>query len=365
MQRVVVFKEPIEFERLKRLFYGSYEDQQRALALAKAYQVRGHLPASIHLTALVVAARHNDVPQNDLYAIRQTYAMAIIRLVNEILDSAQIGRVAAPLHALARDLKLPSSFVELRHAATHEEMPTIYLLRDMSLRAMDWLWDAYWSKNRPKRAPDADSEPPTPTSSESPAPDSVKDLFRAWRRLRRKDVSADIDSASAQIIAEIAAAPADVVVDVALNRNILLPTATSASVVIPLWGPLLVALGPTITDMIFAQLVASRNKSDWPALETTPTDAALDSWLNYLIEHTTDAVHILSELPRPWNATLLAKIANSQGSAQVYAVAEEMAAVTGASLAPFSGTKLDVKDYSPWKKTPNWTPRPLGCIDPC
>ncbi|PRT53926.1 Protein LAS1 [Wickerhamiella sorbophila] len=357
MQRLVVFKEPDEFEQLKRLFYGTYADQKRALALTKAYQVRGHLPASIHLTCLVVSALHNDVPQNDLYAIRQTYAMAIIRLVNEILDSAQVGRIAAPLHALARELKLPSSFVELRHAATHEDLPTIYLLRDMARRALDWLYDAYWAKNRPKRlSAEPERVEPSPLTA-----DEIKNCFRSWRRIRRADINAPLDGSATKLVEALAGADVASIVDVALKRNIVVPSGTSTASVIPLWGPLFVKLGSPVVESLFKSLVAARNEADWPSFETSDLHKSFDLWLDYLLPYALDAESLLTSHPRPWNALLLAKLANAEASPDVYQMAQEMAAVTGASLPPYEPAAVPTSNPTgPWKRVQNWSPRPLG-----
>lgn len=46
----------------------------------------------------------------------------------------------------AIDLGLPASFVELRHEATHRELPSLVVLRNATQRSLEWLWDYYWFK---------------------------------------------------------------------------------------------------------------------------------------------------------------------------------------------------------------------------
>lgn len=46
----------------------------------------------------------------------------------------------------AVDLGLPASFVELRHEATHRELPSLIVLRNAAQRSLEWLWDYYWAK---------------------------------------------------------------------------------------------------------------------------------------------------------------------------------------------------------------------------
>ena len=46
----------------------------------------------------------------------------------------------------ALDLGLPASFVELRHEATHRDLPSLVVLRSAALRSLEWLWGYYWGK---------------------------------------------------------------------------------------------------------------------------------------------------------------------------------------------------------------------------
>lgn len=46
----------------------------------------------------------------------------------------------------AVDLGLPASFVELRHEATHRELPSLIVLRNAAQRSLEWLWNYYWSR---------------------------------------------------------------------------------------------------------------------------------------------------------------------------------------------------------------------------
>ena len=53
----------------------------------------------------------------------------------------------------AVDLGLPASFVELRHEATHRELPSLVVLRNAAQRSLEWLWDYYWGKIEPDVVP--------------------------------------------------------------------------------------------------------------------------------------------------------------------------------------------------------------------
>lgn len=62
--------------------------------------------------------------------LRQSYASALIRLVNGLVDPLQLGAYARSIASIASQLGLPLWLVELRHAATHEDLPSLELLRE-------------------------------------------------------------------------------------------------------------------------------------------------------------------------------------------------------------------------------------------
>ncbi len=63
-------------------------------------------------------------------SLRQSYATAIIRLVNGLVDPLQLGAYARSISSIASQLGLPPWLVELRHAATHEDLPSLEVLRE-------------------------------------------------------------------------------------------------------------------------------------------------------------------------------------------------------------------------------------------
>jgi ribosomal biogenesis protein LAS1 len=84
--------------------------------------------------------------------------------VNGLVDPAQQGPFARSIAAIAAQIGLPLWFVELRHASTHEDLPSLQVLRDAAqkvcghayfstghpadrdsiMQAMDWLYQRYW-----------------------------------------------------------------------------------------------------------------------------------------------------------------------------------------------------------------------------
>ena len=48
------------------------------------------------------------------------------------------------MYQVAKEIGLPASFVELRHQAIHEDLPSLIVLRRATARSLEWLWDYYW-----------------------------------------------------------------------------------------------------------------------------------------------------------------------------------------------------------------------------
>ena len=51
----------------------------------------------------------------------------------------------------AKQLRLPASFVDLRHEATHVELPSLPILRQAVKKGLDWLWFDFWCHQCPPK----------------------------------------------------------------------------------------------------------------------------------------------------------------------------------------------------------------------
>lgn len=355
MPRIVVFRNAEEIHDLKNLLFGTFLAQKRGIAKCKAYEVRGPLPPSVHATCLLLAAAHGDVPTCDLYAIRQAYSMALIRFVNEILDAAQVGRSVVPLHTLAADIGLPSAFVELRHAATHEDLPSIYALRELSQRALAWLYSEYWERQEVPHSKDL-----APVSE-----DEVRNLLREWRLLKRSTPG-------------LAVVPPDLVArlksqlvhdeseffNIVLCRNILIPAGSgpikNRSAVIAMWMPVFRSLGSRFCTGLADRVVAQLSSREYPLSRNEHRKfSMLEAWAERLAgKLTLDAVMLARSVPRPWNAKIIAKYAISASRPDLYEEAAEMAAITGIKL-DLEYNKTE-RSAAGWNVVPEWIPKPLG-----
>ncbi len=67
-----------------------------------------------------------------------------IRFVTGLVDSEQDAKYKVSMYAKAKQVGLPTSFVELRHEATHGDLPSLIVFRRAAERSLQWLWNDYW-----------------------------------------------------------------------------------------------------------------------------------------------------------------------------------------------------------------------------
>jgi hypothetical protein len=122
--------------------------QQLAVNRIKAWNARGKIPHSIECTASFVEIQLTDKQMilNE-HSLRLLYSAAFIRFVNGFIDPQQKGVYAQSMTLVAESLQLPPWFIEIRHQATHDVLPTLPLLRKATEQALDWLYEFYWKPN--------------------------------------------------------------------------------------------------------------------------------------------------------------------------------------------------------------------------
>jgi hypothetical protein len=60
------------------------------------------------------------------------------------MDSHQDKARKMSMYAVAKSVGLPATFVELRHQATHEQLPSLTRLRAAAEKALGWIYEYYW-----------------------------------------------------------------------------------------------------------------------------------------------------------------------------------------------------------------------------
>lgn len=118
----------------------------QAVNRLSAWKAITGLPHALESTlALLTTILQDDVNQSSpIMSLRQSYATAIIRMVNGLVDPLQNGAYARSIASIAIQLGLPLWLVELRHAATHEDLPSLELLRDAARDSLSWLLHNYF-----------------------------------------------------------------------------------------------------------------------------------------------------------------------------------------------------------------------------
>lgn len=133
-----------------RWLYSSDESQlAQALHTVDVWRIRGRVPMAVDATAtLRRISRLDEGGTLDAQTMRLQYSLAIVRFVNGVTDAAQKGRVAASVAGLALQAGVPRLLVDIRHESTHNELPTIGVLRLAAEQALEWLQQWYWEAQR-------------------------------------------------------------------------------------------------------------------------------------------------------------------------------------------------------------------------
>ncbi|KAJ0388104.1 hypothetical protein COL922a_001087 [Colletotrichum nupharicola] len=121
--------------------------QHHGVARVSMWMQRGNCPHMVESTALLTAAILSDGESSGsagTYAVRAAYAAAFSRFVTGLLDGHQDKQRKLSMYSVAKTIGLPATFVELRHQATHEQLPSLAKLRSAARKALAWIWEYYW-----------------------------------------------------------------------------------------------------------------------------------------------------------------------------------------------------------------------------
>ena len=107
---------------------------------------RGRLPHAVDATSRLTevclpTCSPDGRTEGDL---RLAQSLAVIRAVNGLVDPQQQSYYAGSVLAIAGRLGLPGWIVELRHDATHSELPSLSVLRSAISTLLTWYDEHYW-----------------------------------------------------------------------------------------------------------------------------------------------------------------------------------------------------------------------------
>ena len=186
--RVVPWRDWAEWNEVRCGLMGT--DSQRAaqaISRVRAWQSRGKVPHSVEATAALVeiisTSKHIGTGARSVGSwapsdneLRLMYSMALVRLVNGIVDAVQQKKFASPVSDLAGQVALPRILVDIRHTASHNALPSLPALSLAADRALQWLQQHYWD--------------PQAAVVLTPPADTVVPLLRKYVRVRSKMLAA-------------------------------------------------------------------------------------------------------------------------------------------------------------------------------
>ncbi|KDB28159.1 hypothetical protein H109_00069 [Trichophyton interdigitale MR816] len=149
--KITPWKELSQLVSVRDQFYRKSDDGEdrraKACSLVWVWKLRGNLPHAVEATALLTdAILHDDPDKNSIFSIRAAYSLAFCRQVSHPLNCTCLHGPKQSMYQKAMAVGIPASFVELRHEATHRDLPSLVVLRDAATRSMNWLWEFYWDK---------------------------------------------------------------------------------------------------------------------------------------------------------------------------------------------------------------------------
>ena len=112
------------------------------IARVRLWRARGAVPVSVDATARLAAYLHGARATD---ADTAAAALALVRFVNGLTETAQTGTVAVSVRAAAARVGLPAALVEYRHQATHALLPDAAATARAARTAHAWLLAHYWA----------------------------------------------------------------------------------------------------------------------------------------------------------------------------------------------------------------------------
>lgn len=122
-------------------FADDAEGKKWAIKMMTLWATVDNLPAGICATQELLQCEVFDL---DPSIKRTVLANCIIRLVNGLTDPFQKGGMAKSAFSIGCQIQMPLLLIELRHDATHRQLPTLEVLEQGAKQALEFLFNSYW-----------------------------------------------------------------------------------------------------------------------------------------------------------------------------------------------------------------------------
>ena len=157
VKKLVPWSNWSEWRYVKSLLYSDdVKRQWDGVHIVKAWKCRASdVPVAIESTALfteliikidkVRNERGLQDADSRVFELHYAAALAIIRMVNGMIDVEQKGEYSRSVNSIAREINLPRYVVDLRHRCTHSDMPSFERVYEAIQGGKKWLYYAYWT----------------------------------------------------------------------------------------------------------------------------------------------------------------------------------------------------------------------------
>lgn len=141
-----------EWHQAYQFIYSDTPNVFEALNLLQLWKSRcPALPSGIESTLTLLQVQVQDIHSfddaADDHVSRLAYSSAIMRFINHTLDKETAK--GSSLYQAAKNMGVPDWIVNLRHDTAHNNtLPSLVLLRDATLIALEWLRNNYWNKQK-------------------------------------------------------------------------------------------------------------------------------------------------------------------------------------------------------------------------
>ena len=134
------------------IFYHHDNDENISFAfdLVSLWKKRGRCNIAIDSTTQLINnirylyQKNNNLSASDEESMRSIYSLTLIRTINGLVDQCQNQYYANSMYNIAKEINIPGWIIELRHEATHNELPSLTVLKTATLNMIFWFRDHYW-----------------------------------------------------------------------------------------------------------------------------------------------------------------------------------------------------------------------------
>ena len=139
--RSVSWKNWDEWVNVYHLLYNNDENEiLKGCAKVSAWLSKQQVPIAIEVTAALQKELHNHKRNVD------ALSLAIIRFINGVVEPFKDSNLSASIQLICNEHNIPDHVLNIRHAATHGQMPTFDFACVGALSALNWLQENYWEQ---------------------------------------------------------------------------------------------------------------------------------------------------------------------------------------------------------------------------